>query len=153
MTKAYRDNPDRMIYDSPLIEKVTMQRLKAAYPLRGKWICESEEIHDLWHYHLCYDPKADNCLPQHEPMVIDEAKLKKTIGAEESCIIRDEKTDGIVLIVIHYFVTDPELLPWMDEIIGEATSTRRYIHVSINKNIGKFTLIFLHVVSRMMKVF
>lgn len=130
MTRAYRENPDQMIYSSPAVAKISMRRLRVAYPPKGKWVCESEDIHDLWHYHLRYDPKADARLPRHEPVVIDHSKLKKIVAADESCIIRDEKNpDDIVLIVLRDFVTDMDVLPWLDEIIGEATSTRRNIRV------------------------
>jgi hypothetical protein len=130
MTKAYRDSPDRMIYENPAVEKILLRRLKSAYPPKGKWICESEEIHDLWHYHLRYDPKADNRLPRHEPIVIDHSKLQRVIPADQSCIIRDKDSDDIVLIVLRDVVADMGVLDWLDDIVAEATATRRNIRVS-----------------------
>lgn len=129
MTKAYYDKSER-IYSSEGVNNFTMPRIKPFYPPRGKWITESEEIHDLWHYHLAFDPKADNRLPRHEPIIIDPKKLRRVVTADESCIIRDEKTDKIVLIVLRCCF-DSDIGEWLDNIIEEATDTRRNIRVSI----------------------
>lgn len=127
MSKAYYNKSER-IYSSEGLKNLTMRRLHTFYPPRGKWITESKEIHDLWHYHLAFDPKADNRLPRHEPIIIDPKRLMKTVAADESCIIRDEKTGKIVLIVLRSCF-DSEVGEWLDSIIEEATDTRRNIRV------------------------
>lgn len=131
MTKIYRDNVVKLIYESPGVETLYLPKKKVAYPTKGKWVCETKEIHDLWHYHLRYDPKADNRLPRHEPVVISESKLAKVVSASESCIVYDQKNpEEIVLIVLRDVVINPDVLEWLDGNAGEATSTRRNIRVS-----------------------
>lgn len=130
MTKAYRDNPDRLIYGSPTVEKIFLRRLKTSFPKLGTWVCESEDILGLWKYQIMHGPMADNRTPRREPVQINEGDLRKVIKADMSCIVKDPKTDEVVLVVLRDCIGDLDVLEWLDGIIGEATSTRRNIRVS-----------------------
>ncbi len=127
LTPNHRINPSQ-VYAKDKLDTFFQKCLRSAYPPHGKWICESVDIHNLWDYHLRFDPKADNRLPRHEPVVIKSGRLERIIAADQSCIIRDPKTKEIVLIVLRNCVSD-SALKWLDDIIGEATSTRRCIRV------------------------
>lgn len=129
ITKAYRENADQLIYESSAVEKVEMEKRPVAYPPLGKWVCDTDSIRKLWHYHLRFDPKADNRLPRHEPIVINERKLDRIIAEDQSCIVRDSTTKEIVLIVLRDIISDMDVLEWLDDIVGEATGTRRNIRV------------------------
>lgn len=153
MTKAYRENPDRLIYSSEAVEKISMARRAVAYPPLGKWVCETDSIRKLWHYHLRYDPQADKHLPRHEPVVIAESKLDRVIEENQSCIIRDSITNEIVLIVLRDIISDMDVLDWLDDIVGEATSTRRNIRVSRFAMLFIIMFFLLNVFRGTMKVF
>jgi hypothetical protein len=107
-----------------------MAKRPTAYPPFGKWVCETDSIRKLWHYHLRYDPQADKRLPRHEPVVIKASKLDRVIKEDQSCIVRDPITKEIVLIVLRDIVNDMDVLDWLDDAVEEATSTRRNIRVS-----------------------
>lgn len=113
------------------IPSYSLPKLKKAFPPRGVWPCDSEDILDIWDEHIRFGKQHDKRLKRRPPMVIDEDALELVIPADKSCVIIDSKTKEIVLIVLRNFVATKSVREWMSEVITVATDTRKTIRVSV----------------------
>lgn len=114
------------------IPSYSLPKLKKAFPPRGIWPCDSEDILEIWDEHIRFGKQFDKRLKRHPPMVINEDALQLVIPADQSCVIIDSKTKEIVLIVLRNFVATKSVREWMSEIIAVATDTRKTIRVSVD---------------------
>jgi hypothetical protein len=64
------------------------------------WVVESPEIGDMWHEHIYKGKQPDNRLKHHPFHHLIPAKLKLVVGPDMSTMVRDKKTNELVLAVI-----------------------------------------------------
>ncbi|KAJ3559157.1 hypothetical protein NP233_g11335 [Leucocoprinus birnbaumii] len=109
------------------LPNIHLPKLKTPYPPAGKFICEDEAIKKLWYPRLMEAKQADKRLKRCEPLVIDQTKLVRTVEAGESIVVRDCKTNEIVLMVVRNFCGDIDVLEWMGRIVAEAVRICRNV--------------------------
>ena len=106
---------------------------KKPYPPPEKDIYETEEIAEIWRNHRYGKKHPDKRGKAHgkwpEMERLDEKKLALTVEAEDSVIVRDEKTHQIVAVVLRNFTGDEEVLEWVSSVADENVGIRRGIRV------------------------
>ncbi|XP_006454211.1 hypothetical protein AGABI2DRAFT_61502 [Agaricus bisporus var. bisporus H97] len=104
-----------------------LEELKNPYPPPGKFVCEDDNIRQLWHRRIMEAKQADKRLKRCEPLVIDSKELVRTVGVSENLVVRDSLTGEIVLMVVRQFCRDIDIIAWMEDIVVEAVDICRNI--------------------------
>jgi hypothetical protein len=94
----------------------------------GKWICESDQIRDLWENHLKTCKQPDKRLKRRSVHMVDVSELQVDLPPDASAIIKDG--DKLVAIVIRGFCGEPEVVAAVDDIVVKAAEVRKSIRVS-----------------------
>ena len=99
-------------------------------------VCETEEIQTLWTEYRSGrrhpDPREARAHGGTWPstIIIDEARLQKVVGVDESVIFTDAKTGDIIAVVLRDVCGDAGVLEWVTGIIQENVGWRRNVRVS-----------------------
>ena len=115
---------------------VELPKLENPYPPPGKDIFVIEEITSIWRSYCAWKKHPDDRgkskgkWPELEKL--DETKLSRTVGPDESIIIRDKDTGRIALVVLRNFSGgNDEVLDWGVSIVDENVGLRRGIWVCL----------------------
>ena len=119
------------------LQNVPTQRLPCLvqpYPPSGKDICETEEIASIWKNLWKVKKHPDTRGKESgkewaELEFLDERKLGLVVGVDESVLIRDLKSGGLVAVVIRNFARNGEVLDWVNGVIDENVGLWRGIRV------------------------
>ena len=91
---------------------------------------ESKEIHNLWYKHIYYGKQADQCLKQHPFHTLAPENLQLSVGPATSIIVRDKKTNEIVLVVMRKACKNEGAVLSVDATVADATKLKKSIRVS-----------------------
>ena len=119
------------------IPTIFLPCFKEEYPPCRHDVCENEEIQAMWNEYRNKrkhpDPREAHAMgcTWAETLVLDEEKLQKVVGEDESVIICNSKTGDIAGVVIRNASGDPGVLKWVTEIIQKNVGWRRNVRVCI----------------------
>jgi hypothetical protein len=91
---------------------------------------ESEEIGELWYNHIYHGKQPDPHLKRHPFHILDPANLRLSIGPETSIVVRDKKTNEIILVVMRNACRDDGAVLSVDATVIDATKQKKSIRVS-----------------------
>lgn len=108
---------------------LTLPRLRQPYPPAKFSVYETKQAGDRWR-HFLRDRKQHDPRTGTKPMMyLDPSKLRKTIEADESRIIKDEE-GNLVGVVLRNFCVDGDALEWVNATISSSTEIRKSIRAS-----------------------
>lgn len=117
------------------IPSTTLSQLTAEYPPHRRDVCETEEIKTVWTEYRHGRPHPDrreakaNGGSWPSMVILDETKLQKVVGEDESIIIYDSETQEVVAVVLRDVCGDPGVLEWVTGVIQENVGWRRNVRV------------------------
>ena len=115
------------------VPTIYLTQQKEPYPPNGHNIYESAAVREIWenHYATAHHPDPRGGRTWKPLLELDSGKLQYVVGVGESVIIRDEKTEEIIGMVIRNFSNQNLLLlDWINGIIKENTGLHRNVRAS-----------------------
>jgi hypothetical protein len=114
------------------IPTIHLPMKKKEYPPSGYDIYEADETREVWEKY-----RAATLYPDRrggktwKPLLkLDPVSLQHTVNTNESAIIKDKKSGGIIGVVIRNFSNGNEgLLDWINQIIAENNDVRKSVRV------------------------
>jgi hypothetical protein len=122
------------------INTIHMKKSKTPFPPKRQWLSESHEITQLWNEHLTTGKLHDNRRSRY-PIVTARPNNKdwrRVVRSDEDIIVRDAKTNEIVLLVMRNFCGDPEVLEWADSVVQTGVATKKSVRLD---DPGKLALV------------
>ena len=125
-----REERDQFVASIPILDLQPLPP-EQLYPPDDSWISESALATREWEAKLTTatlrDPRA-----RRRPLVqIDGSGYRRIVRREESAIIRDAKSEQVVLVVIRDFIRVPQVLERINELVaifGNARKDERVSH-------------------------
>jgi hypothetical protein len=103
--------------------------LSKPYPPIGHWMYESDEIADLWRYHLEKGKQPDARIKRKPLMYLDPEKLVHDLKPDQSGLFFGEDGD-VDCYVLRNFCKDNRVLVSVDNTIKENVGAKKSIRVS-----------------------
>ena len=97
-------------------------------PPEGYWICESEEIQDLWAYQIDFGKQPDNCKKHLPHMVVDLTRLAHDLPPNQSALFVDK--GELVMLVVHNFCNQPDVVQTID-VVFTSVQAKKSVQVCL----------------------
>jgi hypothetical protein len=115
---------EKFIASLPVIEAKV---LPTSYPPLGSWVCETQQIYDLWSYHIKHAPQADKRLKRKPMMIVQPHRLTYDILPNQGGLIK--VGERIVGMVVRDFCEEPAVKSWAEGVVAEGVEKKKSVRV------------------------
>ncbi|EMD31660.1 hypothetical protein CERSUDRAFT_119471 [Gelatoporia subvermispora B] len=112
------------------VQTVLVHRLPSPVAQKGVWVCDSQQIFDLWSEHCKKAPQPDTRRPRPVAQVVQDGSYQHIAEPGESARFVELAADGkerLVMLVIRNFCEHDPVLDWVDTTIKEQVDHRTNI--------------------------